>query len=318
MKIGLIDVDSHNFPNLALMKISTHHKNKGHKVEWYSPMSGLEEIYDIVYMSKVFTDLYTLDYKYPVYATKVIKGGYGYDNYDLPFDGYETTYPDYSIYYDIYPQYKNTAIGYLTRGCPRNCSFCIVSGYEGKKTCQVANLDNFYNADEHNEIRLLDPNILAHKDITVFKQLKNCGAYIHFTGGVDIRFLTKEQANIINDMKVKMLHFAWDNNDNGRTEKEIRQKRDWLKYDRNKVMFYVLVNYETDWEFDLYRVKTLKELNCDPYIMIYNKPICDKKYKRLQRGVNNKYLFWSKNFNIEDYINDKTTFITDINQQKLF
>lgn len=305
MKIGLIDVDSHNFPNLALMKISTYHKNKGDQVEWYDNLHALIEEYDIVYMSKVFTNLYTEDYQYPIYAKQVIKGGYGYNNYEKPFKNYETTYPDYSIYYDIYPQYRNTAFGYLTRGCPRNCSFCIVSGFEGKKTYQVANIENFYNPKEHKEIRLLDPNILAHKDLTIFQQLVDSNAYIHFTGGVDIRFLTKTQSNMINKMKVKMLHFAWDNDDNGRTENEIREKRNWLRYDRNKIMFYVLVNYGTSFEFDLYRVNTLKELNCDPYIMIYDKPIADKKYKHLQRGVNNKYLFWSKTFTIEQYLIEK-------------
>ena len=66
MKVGLIDVDSHNFPNLALMKISTYHKEKGDQVSWYDNLVGLIEEYDLVYMSKVFTDLYTPDYKYEV------------------------------------------------------------------------------------------------------------------------------------------------------------------------------------------------------------------------------------------------------------
>jgi hypothetical protein len=304
VKIGLIDVDSHNFPNLALMKISTYHKELGDQVNWYDNLVGLIEEYDIVYMSKVFTDLYTPDYQYNIYAKEVIKGGYGYDNYELPFDDYETTYPDYSIYHDIYPQFRNTAFGYLTRGCPRNCSFCIVSGYEGIKTRQVANIDDFYDKSIHKEIRLLDPNILAHKDLSIFEQLQNADAWVHFTGGVDIRFLKKEHCDMINNMKIKMLHFAWDNDDNMKTENEILEKRKWIKYDRSKVMFYVLVNFDTKWEFDLYRVKKLKELDCDPYIMIYDKPTAPKKYKHLQRFVNNKFIFWSKS-TVEDYLESK-------------
>jgi len=307
MRIGLIDVDSHNFPNLALMKISSYHKSLGDQVEWYDTLVALVEPYDLVYMSKVFTNLYTPDYMYEVYADRIIKGGYGYNNYKEPFEEYETTFPDYSIYYDIYPQFRKTAFGYLTRGCPRNCSFCIVSEYEGKKVRQVANIENFFDSNIHKEIRLLDPNILAHKDLSILTQLKNSNAYIHFTGGVDIRFLNKEQAHIINDMKIKMLHFAWDNDDNGKTEKIIREKRKWIKYNRNKVMFYVLVNYDTNWEFDLYRVKTLKELDCDPYIMIYDKPIANKRYKHLQRYVNNKFIFWSEKGTLEEYIYKQTT-----------
>lgn len=77
-KVGLIDVDGHNFPNLPLMKLSAWHKRKGDEVEWYEPFKGILEEYDIVYMSKVFSDEYTKDYEFPVYAKKVVKGGTGY------------------------------------------------------------------------------------------------------------------------------------------------------------------------------------------------------------------------------------------------
>ena len=62
MKIGLIDVDGHNFPNLPQMKISAYHKACGDTVErWW----GWEQ-YDTVYMSKVFDDIYTQDIPEPV------------------------------------------------------------------------------------------------------------------------------------------------------------------------------------------------------------------------------------------------------------
>lgn len=77
MKIGLIDVDGHNFPNLPLMKISAWHKKQGDKVEWYEPIKGLiEGEYDKVYMSKVFS--FSKDYEYPIYAKEIEKGGSGY------------------------------------------------------------------------------------------------------------------------------------------------------------------------------------------------------------------------------------------------
>lgn len=65
-KIGLIDVDGHNFPNLPLMKLSAWHKANGDHVEWYSPMFSGH--CDRVYMSKVFT--FTPDYEYFVDADK--------------------------------------------------------------------------------------------------------------------------------------------------------------------------------------------------------------------------------------------------------
>ena len=109
MRIGLIDVDGHGFPNLPLMKISAWHKGRGDHVEWYDPWNGLIEEYDKVYMSKVFS--FSQDYEHPIYAKEVQKGGSGYciqlvdgkEVYDserdvsLP-DEVEHIYPDYSIY----------------------------------------------------------------------------------------------------------------------------------------------------------------------------------------------------------------------------
>ena len=127
MKIGLIDVDGHNFPNLALMKLSAWHKSQGDSVEWYQPMFSGHM--DKVYMSKVFS--FTPDYEYFVDADEIIRGGSGYaitlesgkevynKNLDAPLpDEIEHMYPDYSIY-----NITDTAYGFLSRGCPRGCSF---------------------------------------------------------------------------------------------------------------------------------------------------------------------------------------------------
>ena len=135
MRIGLVDVDGHNFPNLPLMKLSTWHKQQGDTVEWYDQLfHSIREPFDKVYMSKVFS--FTPDFPYYVNAKEVIKGGSGYcirlkngkEVYDKEKDTMlpqeiETIYPDYSIYYGIIPEVKNTAYGFLTRGCPRGCEY---------------------------------------------------------------------------------------------------------------------------------------------------------------------------------------------------
>lgn len=130
MKIALIDVDGHNFPNLPLMKLSAYHKAKGDSVEWYEPL--FSEDVDICYMSKVFT--FTPDYQFPINAKLIKKSGTGYfypnGGEPLPLE-IEHIYPDYSIYYDSIPEIKNTAYGFLTRGCPRGCNFCIVEKKKG-------------------------------------------------------------------------------------------------------------------------------------------------------------------------------------------
>lgn len=200
MRVGLIDVDSHNFPNLVLMKLSAFHKANGDEVEWWN---GLKH-YDIVYQSKVFTDEYTKDNEFVVMADKVVKGGtgYGLDN-KLP-DEVEHMMPDYSLY-----GIEDTAYGFLTRGCPRSCSFCIVSQKEGRASKKVADLSEFWSGQKN--ITLLDPNILAskdHEDLLI--QIANSGAWVDFNQGIDARMLTKDSIEILNRIKMKDIHFAWD------------------------------------------------------------------------------------------------------------
>lgn len=94
MNIGLIDVDSHNFPNLALMKISGYHKSKGDCVEWWN---GFKH-YDMVYKSKIFDETYSHDPDYVINADKIIKGGTGYDLQNKLPEEIEHHFPDYYLY----------------------------------------------------------------------------------------------------------------------------------------------------------------------------------------------------------------------------
>ena len=157
MKIGLIDVDGHNFPSLPLMKLSAWHKKQGDSVEWYNPLTAWKSPPDRVYMSKVFT--FTPDYQHPVNAKEIIKGGTGYfypDGGDVLPDEVEHCYPDYSLYPELT---KDTAYGFLSRGCPRGCEFCIVGEKEGRCARKVADLPEFWRGQK--KIVLLDPNITA-------------------------------------------------------------------------------------------------------------------------------------------------------------
>lgn len=289
LKIGLIDVDGHNFPNLPLMKISAFHKSFGDDVEWFFPLNQ----YDRVYISKVFD--FTQDYEMCIQADEIIKGGtgYGLEN-KLPYE-IENIYPDYELY-----GIKNTAYGFLTRGCPRNCPFCIVSKKEGRYSYQVASLRQFWNGQK--EIKLLDPNLLACPDkLELLDQLIESKAWIDFTQGLDIRLMTDEVIYKIKQLKIKMLHFAWDTDEQSDL---IIQNLKYFKKHTNinmrKTSVYVLVNYNTNFEFDLYRIYKLKELDYDPYVMIYDKQNAPKKIRELQRWVNNKFIFRSCE-RFEDY-----------------
>ena len=167
MNIGLIDVDGHRWPNLALMKLSAWHKARGDTVEWWWGFGQ----YDRVYMSKVFDSTYSPDVPEPLNASEIIKGGtgYGLDN-RLP-DEVEHIYPDYSLYPALT---KDTAYGFLTRGCPRGCSFCIVAGKEGRAARKVADLSEWWRGQKN--IKLLDPNLLACREhMDLLGQLQGTG-----------------------------------------------------------------------------------------------------------------------------------------------
>lgn len=287
MKIGLIDVDGHNFPNLALMKISAWHKAQGDSVNWWI---GFEQ-YDRVYMSKVFT--FTPDIDTCIMADEVVKGGTGYDLKNKLPQEIESMFPDYSLY-----NITDTAYGFLTRGCPRNCPFCIVGKKEGLKTVQVAELSNFWNGQK--EIKLLDPNITASKECDrLFQDLIDSKAWVDFTQGIDIRLMTEKKVNLLNCMKVKMLHFAWDNYEFNTYEK-LKRFRPLLKYDSRKLRVYVLTNFNTTIEQDLERIYKLRELGYDPYVMIYEIWNAPKKIKQMARWVNNKFI-WRSCERFEDY-----------------
>ena len=170
MNIGLIDVDGHHYPNLALMKLSAWHKANGDSVEWWWGFGK----YDRVYMSKVFDDTYSPDIPDPVNALEVIRGGtgYGFDNY-LP-DEIEHIYPDYSIYPELT---KDTAFGFLSRGCPRACPFCIVSSKEGRKSIKVSDLSEWWSGQKN--IVLMDPNTLACPDhMDLLRQLADSKSWV--------------------------------------------------------------------------------------------------------------------------------------------
>ena len=284
IRIGLIDVDSHNFPNLCLMKLSAYHKAQGHQVCFWNPLF----YFDVVYKSRVFTDTYSKDNITVRNAGQVIKGGTGYGpGPDLP-DEIEHSYPDYSLY----PQYSETAYGFLSRGCPRGCGFCIVGGKEGRKSRKVADLSEFWRGQR--EIKLMDANLLACPDHeSLLLQLAKSRALVDFSQGLDIRLITRDNVALLNQVRTKAVHFAWDNPDEDLT-RYFRQFLEWTSIKNPRLRrVYLLTNYGSTHEQDLYRVETLRQMGFDPYVMIYEKPTAPPITRHLQRWVNNKRLFYA-------------------------
>ena len=286
MKVGLIDVDGHNFPNIALMKLSAWHKAQGDEVEWWW---GFSE-YDRVYMSKVFDETYTPDIPGPLNTKEIVKGGtgYGLDN-NLP-DEIEHIYPDYSLYPELT---KDTAYGFLTRGCPRGCHFCIVAGKEGRKSIKVADLSEWWNGQKN--IVLMDANILAcPQHMELLQQLIDSKAWVDINQGMDCRLLTKQNIDAINRLKLREIHFAWDYMKESKPVLrglELYASLATRKPHGQYATVYCLTNYDTTMEENLYRIYTLRDMGYDPYVMIYDKPHAQREIRLLQRWCNNKIIF---------------------------
>ena len=196
MKIGLIDVDGHHFPNLALMKIATYHKWQGDTVEWVNYWDR----YDRVYCSKVFT--FTPDVHTCIQADEVMRGGTGYNLSDELFcDG---ALPDYSLY-PMFPE----AYGFLTRGCIRNCDWCIVPYKEGKirPYCDIETV-----LQGRKKAVLLDNNVLASSfGLEQIEKIVDLKCRVDFNQGLDARLVTDDVAKLLSKVKwMRYIRFALD------------------------------------------------------------------------------------------------------------
>lgn len=200
MNIGLLAVDS-NYPNLALMKISAYHKKEGDSVEWYNPLSH----YDKCYMAKVFS--FTPDYGYYIHADEVEKGGTGYDLHKTLPEEIDRLQPDYSIY----PQIDSkTAYGFLTRGCPNRCRWCIVPKKEGaiKPYMDVEDIA----VEGRTNLVLMDNNVLASDyGLTQIEKIVKRKYKVDFNQALDARLVTDDIARLLAKVKwIKRIRFGCD------------------------------------------------------------------------------------------------------------
>lgn len=286
--VCLIDVDS-KIPNLALMKCSAYHKARGDEVRL-----GFSPLFDrptLAYASKMF------DFTpWPEYMPEceTVTGGPGADPAArLDFEDYDRIRPDYSLYGCSY------ALGRFTRGCENRCPWCVVPAGDGSPVRKVADLSDFWDGQQ--VVRLLDDNIMQNHDafMDACGQLSKAGVHVVWEA-LDIREVTHETAEALASVKVaggKTLHFAWDGHhqdDAVPRGVEILRGHGIQPY---RLMFYVLVGFNTTREYDMHRIGTLKALGANPFVMPFDKT--DTYQRRLARWCNNKFFFKSCEF--EDF-----------------
>jgi len=283
-RIGLIDVDGHNFPNLALMKLSSWHKAQGDEVEWAIPFNH----YDTIYRSKIFT--FSPDDLTYYSANQVIRGGTGYDiKSKLPNEVEHWIAPDYSIY----PQYK-FSIQFYSRGCIRSCGFCLVSAKEGK----IHPVEPMELNPNGEWVEVLDNNFFANPEWrSAVEDLERAKQPIKFHG-VDVRIMDEEQAYWLNRLPLKTgVHIAWDLPQIDLTDRLKAMLKHIKPY---KITAYVLVGFNSTPEQDLFRLRTLKELGILPFVQPYrdfeNKRKPTPYEQDLARWANRAWLFKSCDF----------------------
>jgi len=274
MRIGLAQVDG-KWANLALMRLSAYHKAQGHQVEWYNPMMP----YDRIYASKIWT--FTPDDLYLPAETE--RGGTGYDiTKKLPSD-VEDCFPDYSLYPGI-----DYAIGFTTRGCIRSCPFCVVPHKEGGLQI-VGDLYDFWGGQP--KVILLDNNLTAapmeHFE-KIIRQLAKERVLVDFSQGLDIRLISDDHARLLKTVRLKRVHFAWDSM--GYEDAVRRGIKILTRYlHPDKITFYVLVGFNTSPAEDMYRIKVLRSLSVNPFVMPYERG--DLYQRTLARWCNHKAIF---------------------------
>lgn len=286
MRIGLIDVDGHNFPNIALMKLASWHRDQGDDVEWAMPMF---EEYDRIYASKIFT--FTKDFNQMAYRAKeIVRGGTGYDiNSRLPDEIDHWT----GLAYDIYPQYP-FSVQFYSRGCIRHCPFCLVHDKEGA----IRPVEPMQWNPRATWIEVLDNNFFANPqwhEAVADLRVQRLPVKFH---GVDIRIMDKEQAQALNSLRIKgYIHIAWDLPQIDLTDRLEAMTR---YVSASKIACYVLVGFNSTRDQDLHRLRTLKRLGILPFVQSFrdyeNRRQPTQYEKDISRWANRAWLFKSMDF----------------------
>lgn len=290
MKIGLMDIDGHHFPNLALMKLAAYHKKRGDDVEW----ATIFEKYDIAYKSKVFT--FSNDHSV-VFADRVVIGGTGYGLYGELFC--DDTEPDYTIYKGCSWYNAYTAYGFLTRGCIRHCPWCVVPRKEGV----IRPYRDVETVLQGRKVAvLMDNNVLASEHgLQQLEKIADLKCKVDFNQGLDSRLVTDEIARLLSKIKwIRHIRFSCDTIQAVEPLLQAVEKLNKYGVKNYRIFVYLLVK---DVKEANERCGILKRLGvipfAQPYRGIEGKEQPTRQQRDFARYVNHKAIF--KSIEFEDY-----------------
>ena len=281
MKIGLYNLEPH-IVNSAMMQVSSYHKSIGDEVSEYIPL--LHDSYDKVYAFSIF------DFTDKSYVRDdMITGGTGFDIQSrLPKIIEDQDY-DWSLYPDC-----DFSLIWFSRGCIRNCPFCVVHDKEGR--IHPVDPKNLNPNGEY--IKVMDNNFFANPEWEKsVQQLIEWDQPVDIQG-FDVRIFNEDQGEALQLLDHhKVFKFAWDNPKNNLDDK-IDLLLNYIK--PSKLMCYVLIGYWSTPEEDLYRVMHLwDEYKIHAFVMPFNK--FDNYQLNFARWCNNKVLFHTRSW--EEYQN---------------
>lgn len=307
--IGLIDVDG-KLPNIALMKISSYYKSLGEHVEFvrYSSfdMGRSKPKYEKIYASAIFTkSAKQCNDLIKIYGDRIEIGGTGFGDIkkELPPE-IASCKPDFDLYRaeDIFPRLRGigtreqkwrkaeqivkAGAGFTSRGCIRNCGFCLVPKKEGSFR-QAAEIKDTINA-KSDIIILHDNNLTADPHcIDKLHEIRDRKLIVDINQGCDVRLMTDDIAQAMSEVKhLRSIHYAWDLMPfENQVMEGIQMLSRFIKPYRH--LCYMLVGYNTTFEEDMYRFHRLTELDIVPYVMRYN-DLPDERLRHFERWVNGK------------------------------
>jgi hypothetical protein len=287
-RVLLVDLDS-TIPNLALMKVARYYMRLGIRV-------GFDiENPDEVYISVIFKEN---AHKVAEYLEKYLCayfdiGGCGWDLDKKLHPDIENEKP----YYKLYPE-CDTSYVFSTRGCSRNCSFCIVSRKEGSVHTHHDPWDMMDRF--HDKMTFLDNNILADLDrfYEVSEWCIGQKIKVDFKSGFDIRYLTPEIVAQIKRMKhFKPIKFAYDDSSQYYTRKVI-EEISMLRaggINPRSCLFYVYIDSDEQLEDAVARCNILKNRGATAFTMV-NRDVDQTEGLKKIRRYTRPWFFWSSNF----------------------